>query len=197
MLSKYGLSYRRNISTYTVFLVPKNGLKFRAYFSTVTTMQKMFVYNILHLYCLTWKKITFMTPRHIFLRYNLIGRRSFKNNRSNQIDKHFSHKNKKITLFFEWFDGTRELLNWFCFLSDFQGKICKSWCHKITEMGIKKGVVYQSCTIGKIYTSIFPFFGKELSILRFESWDRSQIKGLVILHSIGVFEFLNSFIFEK
>ena len=141
-------------------------------------MQKMFVYNILYLYCLTSKEFTFMTPRHIFLRYNLIGRRSFKNNRSNQIDKHFSHKNKKITLFFQWFDGTRELLNWFCFLSDFQGKICKSWCHMVTVMGITKGVVYQSCTV--------------------VNWDLSQMKGLVILHFTWVSRnSLNSFIFEK
>ena len=41
----------------------------------------------------------------------------------------------------------------------------------------------QVSTVGKIYTPIFSFFGKELSISRFESWDRSQMKGQVILHS--------------
>ena len=46
--------------------------------------------------------------------------------------------------------------------------------------------ILKVCTVGKIYTPIFSFLGKELSILRFESWDRSQMEGLVILHSIGV-----------
>ena len=42
------------------------------------------------------------------------------------------------------------------------------------------------------------FFGKELSISRFQSWDWSQMKALVILHSLGgINEFLNPSITEN
>ena len=50
-------------------------------------------------------------------------------------------------------------------------------------------------TVGEMYTPIFSFFGKELSISRFQSWNRSQMKGLVIWHS-GFF-FLFSLILKS
>ena len=37
--------------------------------------------------------------------------------------------------------------------------------------------------VGKIYTQNFSFFGKENSISWFESWDWSNIKDFIILHS--------------
>ena len=49
------------------------------------------------------------------------------------------------------------------------------------------------CTFGKIYTLIFSFFRKRIvNIAR--SWDWSQMKGQVILHSmqVHIHEFLNS-----
>ena len=42
-------------------------------------------------------------------------------------------------------------------------------------------------TVGsRIYTPIFSFLGKELSMSRFQSWNRSQMKGPVILYSIWI-----------
>ena len=59
--------------------------------------------------------------------------------------------------------------------------------------------IHNDSTVGKIYTPIFTFFGKELPISRFWSWNWSQMKALVILHKYyrGIHQFLNPSIFEK
>ena len=57
------------------------------------------------------------------------------------------------------------------------------------HLDLRLAVFGYCCTVGKIrkiYTPRFSFFRKIVSISRFQSWNRSRMKSMVILHSIGV-----------
>ena len=66
------------------------------------------------------------------------------------------------------------------------------------QMVVKVYIHHKISTVGKIYTpNIFVFFKKESSISRFLSLHQSQMKALVILHTIGVFSNFKIHLFLK
>ena len=66
--------------------------------------------------------------------------------------------------------------------------------HVLHSGKITRGICIPIILIDMLYKSVqsihqyFRFSEKKLSISRFHSWDRSQMKGLVILYSIGVLQ---------